>query len=92
NANSRVFYVEADVSFESLTIQDGNDSYGAGIYNNGGTLNVTNCTISSNNASSFGGGIKNTGTLNVINSTFSSNTAASIGGGILNYVFITKVV
>jgi hypothetical protein len=60
---------------------------GGAIYNNFGTLTISNSTISGNSAD-FGGGIQNTGTLTVVNSTLSGNLAtaslSSIGAGINN--------
>jgi CSLREA domain-containing protein len=64
-------------------------SSGGGIYNNAGTVNVTNSTISGNDASSEGGGLKNdTGSMTVTNSTVSGNTA-NFGAGIINYNTLT---
>ena len=61
-----------------------NNKSGGGIWNNGGTLTVTNCAFTGNRAEVYGGGIFNdqNGTLTVTNSTFSGNSAASQGGGI----------
>ncbi len=58
---------------------------GGGIYNDSGTLLVSNCTFSKNTASAAtGGGVINYfGSLTVSNSTFSSNSATE-GGGIYN--------
>ena len=76
-----VFFVNPGVKFtvQNLTIANGNSSgihAGGGIYNNGGTLAVSNSTFSGNSGH-HGGGIDNEGTLTVTNSTFSGN----IGGG-----------
>jgi hypothetical protein len=83
----RVFWVNSDVTFnlQNITVATGGgESFGGGIYNNGGTLNATNSTISGNYAYRYGGGIfNNGGTLNVMNSTFSGNSALN-GGGIFN--------
>ena len=87
----RVFIVNRRVTMRinNLTIQHGNatsDSRsGGGIYNEGGTVMVTNSTLSGNSASVYGGGIHNSGTLIVTNSTFSGNSAI-YGGGIANDV------
>jgi len=86
-----VFSVNTGVTFtvQNLTIADGQNSAskgdggGGGIYNNGGTLTVTNSTFCGNAADGFGGAIYNTGTLTVTNSTFASNYA-STGGAINN--------
>jgi hypothetical protein len=75
----RIFKVNSGVSatFDGFTIADGLISDGGGgIYNDGGTVNVTNSTLSNNTAKdgSRGGGIYNNGgTVNATNSTFSSN-------------------
>jgi hypothetical protein len=68
------------------------DEYdGGGIYNDAGTVSITNSTFSGNNASSMGsgGGIynSNSGAVIIANSTFSGNKAGidGIGGGIYNY-------
>ena len=61
-------------------------SFGGGIYNGTGTVNVLNSTVSGNTAV-LGGGIYNAnGTVNITSSTISSNTATGdgatgIGGG-----------
>lgn len=58
---------------------------GAGIYNDGGTLELINVTFSTNEARVAGGGLFNRGIVTAINSTFSSNGApAGTGGGIAN--------
>ncbi len=58
---------------------------GKGIFNNGGTLTLTNNTITGNKAT-YGGGIYNAGTLTLTNNTISDNTANFYGGGIYNNV------
>jgi hypothetical protein len=96
----RIFKVNSGVSatFDGLTIADGLISDGGGgIYNDGGTVNVTNSTLSNNTAKdgSSGGGIYNNGgTVNATNSTFSNNRLSNFfnpnlnpipsGGGIHN--------
>jgi hypothetical protein len=96
----RIFKVNSGVSatFEGFTIANGLISDGgAGIYNDGGTVNVTNSTLSNNivTEGSSGGGIYNNGgTVEVTNSTFSSNSLSYFldftlnpipsGGGIHN--------
>jgi len=86
-SNVRVFYVNSGVTatLDSLIITKGTDiNGGGGIYNDSGTLTVTNSTLSGNSStSSSGGGIFNTGTLAVTNSTLSGNSAG-FGGGIFN--------
>jgi CSLREA domain-containing protein len=77
------------VSIKDLTITNGNESQGGGIYNTG-TLTITNTVVTGNTATTSGegdgGGIFNqAGSLTVINSTISDNTASDgNGGGILN--------
>jgi hypothetical protein len=75
----------ATLTLNNLTITNGGNSSGngGGIYNDGGTLTVTNSTLSSNSASN-GGGISNEGSLTVTNSTFFGNSASTNGGGIFN--------
>ena len=77
-------------NLENLTLNDstvsGNaasdgSSFGGGIYNYVGTLDITNSTISGNTAGFGGGGIISFGSLTVSSSTISGNTAAT-GGGI----------
>ena len=77
---------------ENLTLIDSNITenkarvFGGGIYNDRGTLEVTDTTINNNYAyEGFGGGISSfIGTLTVANSTISSNKAKYNGGGILS--------
>ncbi len=70
----------------------GGDSFGGGIYNDGGTLTVSNSTISGNSSlggsgslgagNGAGGGIYNAGgTLTVSNSTISDNSSKGGNGG-----------
>ncbi len=63
------------------------DDGGAGIFNNGGTLNVVNGTMVSNNmatgTSASGGGLLSTaGDVSIMNSTFDTNAANRAGGAI----------
>ncbi|MEG5067612.1 choice-of-anchor Q domain-containing protein, partial [Microcoleus sp. B3-A4] len=88
----RIFKVNSGVSatFDGFTIANGRTlEDGGGIYNDGGTVNVTNgFTIASSATSGDGGGIYNNGgTVNVTNGTFSSNLtffSGGKGGGISN--------
>ncbi len=85
----RVFHITGAyaVSIAGVTIQNGNTAgAGGGIYNDSGTLSVTDSTISGNSAPS-GGGIWNYlgGTLTVTDSTISGNSAANYGGGVCNH-------
>jgi hypothetical protein len=73
-----------DLTINNLTIAKGtaseSPSLGGGIFNDHGTLSLTNCTVSQNSAA-FGGGIYNSGggssgnaKLSVTNSTFRENS------------------
>jgi hypothetical protein len=86
----------AHVTLSAVTIQNGANGFGAGIFNNG-TLTVKNSTISGNHAvsgrASGGGGIYNSGKASINNSTISGNSASAgsisqrlvaVGGGIYN--------
>jgi len=90
NDASRVFNIAsgANATISGLTISRGNSGSsfgGGGIFNNGGTVNLTNSTVSGNSANGgSGGGILNLGgTVNLTSSTVSGNSASN-GGGILN--------
>ena len=89
----RIFKVNSGVSatFDGLTIADGYTSDGAGIYNDGGTVNVSNSTLSNNTVTGDtvtggrGGGIYNNGgTVNATNSTFSNNRLSNFFNPNLN--------
>jgi len=95
NNASRVFYINlGNLAISGVTITKGNgigtgptnsgfNNFGGGIFNNSGTLNLTNSTVSGNTASNTGGGIYNFGggTSTLTNSTVSGNMAGSGGGG-----------
>ena len=100
NHASRVFYIDSGktVTISGLTIENGSvilpDDVGAGIYNHGATVTVSNCTVSNSTLSgnsatnSSGGGIYRNGysgsaTVTINNSTLSGNSASS-GGGIIS--------
>jgi len=64
---------------------------GGGIYNDVGTVTITNSVVSDNSAGvsvefpvGTGGGISNYGTLTISNSTITSNQVELVGGGIAN--------
>jgi len=95
NAAGRVFYISAGktVAVSGLNILNGSAPapyrQGGGIYNDHGTLTLSNCTISGNLADQgSGGGIYNdanagSATLTITNCTISGNSAWP-GGGIFN--------
>jgi CSLREA domain-containing protein len=76
------------VSMSGVTITNGSDTVGGGIYNNHGTLTIDGCEITGNAATSEGGGVYNGGTgpgtaiLTITNSTISGNSSAVDGGGV----------
>jgi hypothetical protein len=87
----RVFQVDsnATASISGLTITGGSiTGDGGGLYNDGGTITLTNVTLSGNSASDIGGGVENLGMMTASNSTFSSDTALA-GGGIFNGGMVT---
>lgn len=91
--SARVFYVATNVSFSiiHLTIADGRSTNGAGILNDGGTVNATNCVFFGNGAfgvsspiglrspqtggNGYGGAIYNVGILNADYCSFLQNVA-----------------
>ncbi len=88
---STVFAVQSGVQalLQGLTIENGSASNGftsgGGIYNNGGTVTVSDSTLAHNSSSYFGGGIYNNGgTVTVSDSTLANNSASYVGGGIFN--------
>lgn len=84
--NWSVFNIQnGTVIISGLTITNGEESHGGGIYN-AGNLTLIACTVSGNTAD-YGGGIYNysTGTTILTNCTVSNNTANIGGGGIFNY-------
>lgn len=63
----------------------GSAAVGGGIYNDRGTLTLSDSTVKSNLAGGKGGGIYNAGgTLTVTGSTVSSNEGSVVGGGIVS--------
>src|SRR2546422_2842114 len=93
NNSDQVFVIGAtvSVSISRLTIMNGNNANGGGIFN-GGTLTLSDSIISGN-TSVQGGGINNFlgATLTVINSTFSNNTTSFAGAGIFNFSTVTVI-
>ena len=86
NNSRRVIYINTGgaLTLNNVIIRNGNSAdQGGGIFNDNGTLTITNSTISGNSASS-GGGISNYfGTLTITNTIISGNSA-DYGGGIYN--------
>jgi hypothetical protein len=72
-------------TLNALTIANGSASsdVGGGIYNNGGTVTISNSTFANNSAFN-GGGLYNAGTTTISNSTFANNSASNAGGGLFN--------
>lgn len=99
NNIDRVFHIiqsgsnTVAVNLSDVTVENGylSGGIGSGIYNNGGTVTITNATISNNMAKNTGvatsgatgGGIYNNGTLSLNTVTVSGNTVDlnSINGG-----------
>jgi hypothetical protein len=67
--------------------------YGGGIYNDSGTVVITNSVISNNMSPSLfiadGGGITNGGSMEITDSVITGNHAGFNGGGISNYGTLT---
>jgi predicted outer membrane repeat protein len=86
NNASRIFQFNRNfqAALSNLTLTHGaaNGSFGGALYNNAGTLTVSNVTLTANQ-SFQGGAIASTGSLTVSNATISSNTS-SYGGAIYN--------
>jgi CSLREA domain-containing protein len=80
----RIFFVNGGITFDlkNVKITHGvHSDLGGAMFNDGGTVNITNCTLSDNaihatfSADARGSAIyNNAGTLNISNSTFSNNT------------------
>ncbi|MBK1640402.1 hypothetical protein CKO12_00585 [Chromatium okenii] len=83
-----IYNTSSDLYLSDCTLQYNTASFGAGVFNDSGTVRITNSTLKSNGSSAAGtggGAIKNNaaGTVTIINSTLSGNQA-DIGGGIFN--------
>ena len=81
---SRVFQVDggvtAAISGLTITGRAGTD-HGGGIYDDGGTVTLTDCTVSSNTAY-FGGGLANVGGTATLNNCTISGNSATVAGGV----------
>jgi hypothetical protein len=78
---------ETSVNLQRLRITGGAAAsfFGGGIFNDRGTLTVTDCTVTGNTSAGNGGGIDNSfGTLTLTGCTVTKNAAAFRGGGIGN--------
>ena len=89
NQSGTMMVVETTTIDSNSTFGTAMDDGGAGIFNNGGMLEVRMSTVSNNIASgatSSGGGIHNTtgGDVSVMVSTISGNSANGSGGGVYN--------
>lgn len=77
----------AVLTIDECTLADNHAAkYGAGIYNNAGTVTVVRSTISGNTldpAPGRGAGLYNSGTMTILDSTVTDNSAVS-GGGVSN--------
>ena len=88
NNTSRIFLISPSGTavIKGLKITDGkvsaNPNTGGGIYNDGGTLSLTEVNVSKNSATS-GGGISSHGALLVSNSVINTNTAEFEGSAII---------
>jgi len=80
----RVFEVRSGgtLTLNKVVVTGGRTSFGSGIFNSGGTLNLFQTTVRNNNSSSEGG-IYNNGTMTVVQSTINNNFSFN-GGGIYN--------
>lgn len=81
------FNPSADTTLSQVTISDNTAEFGGGIYQDQGTLVLSNSTFNNNAANSQdggdGGGIYiEDGTTNIFESTFRDNSSNSSGGGI----------
>lgn len=76
----------ASVSMQNLTLQNGNDTRGGGVYIDDGTFTMESGTITSNSATDSGGGVYVTegGEFVMNNGTISGNDAVFEGGGVYN--------
>lgn len=80
----------AELSVNDATLTNGfvAESYGGGLYNDGGNIRLSGCTISSNRvqpgfAAGHGAGIfHRAGDMSIVNSTISGNSGGFAGGGI----------
>ena len=89
DAQTRIFHVASSgkLTIDNATLESGavnESSFGGMIWNEGGTVTITNSTISSNEAG-YGGAIASSGTLTISNSAIQTSEADASdgkGGGI----------
>jgi fibronectin-binding autotransporter adhesin len=107
NNSVRVFQVNPAVTLTlaNLTVANGlatgtngADSFGGGLYNDSGIVNLVGVTFATNSAvggsaniagGGYGGGVYNKGTLNVTNSVFAMNRAEGGVGGPASFLGVT---
>ncbi|HEX6509651.1 MAG TPA: hypothetical protein VF221_18635, partial [Chloroflexota bacterium] len=86
--NVELINVSAALELDQLTLSGGSNTFGAGVFNNHGTLNTIATTFSNDTATSGSGGAiyNNGGTALIQGSTFSGNSAqnGAPGGAIEN--------
>ncbi|MBV5310365.1 choice-of-anchor Q domain-containing protein, partial [Chromatium okenii] len=89
----RVFNVSDGVNFtlQNLTVANGNNTNGGGIYNGTGTLTLNNLTLTGNAATGAGGGglNQNSGGTAIISNCLFTGNSASDGAGIRSQGGIT---
>jgi subtilisin-like proprotein convertase family protein len=73
-------------TLNDLTLQNGQDTFGGGLYVGAGQVNLTNVRILDNRSSQGGAGIFNQGRMNLTNVLISNNqnSGSDQGGGLLN--------
>ena len=80
-ADRRVFTLNANVTFQNLTIRNGKyGSQGGGMYASGRTLSFTNVAIENNYGSGGGAAFFSLCTITMTNCTFSGNNSTNYGG------------
>ena len=85
---SQVFVIRGgSVALSGVRITGGRDDIGGGLFNDRGTLALTNVSLAEN-AAIIGGGLFNNGTARLRNVSVTGN-AASVGGGITNFGTLT---
>src|SRR5207302_6504100 len=101
NHSTRLFYISPSktVTISGLTVANGKGFPGGGIYNDNGTVTLSNCILTGNlGMFALGGGVHNGGMLTINNSTISNNISddgssgeygGARGGGINNYGTLT---